>query len=378
MNEKWSDFWKEDWPSTRERFQAWWQRDGLILHVTAPRDVPRIPGVLPDRIWGGSSGIDLYYSLTGQEPVSLETAWLDPDRRVRLAEVSLARTFFGGEAFPYFDTHIGPGSLGMFLGTNVELDPDTVWYHPCIKNPDTYPPLEFDPQQHWFVKHQAIIEAGLRRSEGRFLVGMPDLIENVDVLAALRGTQPLLFDMIERPEWVRQRVFEINSAYFAAFDRIYGQIEDPWGGNAFSAFHIWGAGKTGKVQCDMAAMISPQMFADFVVPVLTEQCEWLDNSMYHLDGTQAIVHLDQLLEIEALDAIEWTPQAGRPEGGDPVWYDLYRRVLAGGKSVQIIGAKPNEVIPLLNAIGTHGVYIMTSAETEADARALVEAVEAYR
>jgi hypothetical protein len=373
-----NDFWKSDWALTRERYEAWWQREGVILHLTAPRDEPRIPGISPDGIWGGASGIDPDYPLTGQEPVSLETAWLDPDRRVRLAEVHLARTFFGGEAFPYFDTHIGPGSLGLFLGAEAELAPDTVWYHPCITEPDTHPPLRFDPQQIWFVKHQAIIEAGLRRSEGRFLVGMPDLIENIDVLAALRGTQTLLVDMIERPGWVRQRVAEINAAYFAAFDHLFELIEDPWGGNAFCAFHIWGPGKTAKVQCDMAAMISPAMFGDFVVPVLSEQCAWLDYAMYHLDGTQAMIHLDQLLEIEALDAIEWTAQAGRPGGGDPVWYDLYRRILAGGKSVQIIEVKPHEVIPLINAVGTHGVYITTIAETEADARALAAAVDAYR
>jgi hypothetical protein len=355
-------FWRDDWALTRERFRAWWQRDGLILDITAPRDKPRMSGVSPAPIRGGSSGIDPDYPLTGSEPVSLETAWLDPERRAQLAELHLARTFFGGEAFPYFDAHIGPGSVGMFLGAKTEFDPDTVWYYPCIDDPDAHPPLVFDPQAPWVAKHRAILEAGMRRSAGRFLVGMPDLIENIDVLAALRGTSTLLFDMIERPAWVRQRVEEINQA----------------GGNAFSAFHIWGAGKTAKVQCDMAAMISPAMFDDFVVPVLTEQCGWLDYAMYHLDGTQAMVHVDHLLQIEALDAIEWTPQAGRPDGGDPVWYDLYRRILAGGKSVQIIQVKPGEVIPLINAIGTHGVYIMTEAKTEAEARALVEAVEGYR
>jgi len=378
MTDTWHGFWKQDWEQTCERFQAWWQRDGLILHVTSRCDTPRIPGAPSARIWGGSAGIDTNYPLTGREPVTLDSAWLDPERRAQLAEISLSRTFFGGEAFPYFDTHIGPGSLGMLLGVEAELAADTVWYKPCIADPESHPPLAFDPQHPWFLKHQAIIDAGVRRSQGRYLVGVPDLIENVDTLAALRGTETLLIDMVERPEWVRQRVAEINRAYFEAFDRLFEVVKDPWGGNAFSAFHIWGAGKTAKVQCDMAAMISPRMFADFVVPALSEQCAWLDYSMYHLDGTQAMIHLDRLLEIEALDAIEWTPQAGRPQGGDPIWYDLYRRVLAGGKSAQIIGVQPDEVIPLLNAVGTHGVYIMTATATETDARALVAAVEAYR
>ncbi len=378
MNDPWDDFWKEDWDQTRRRYLDWWQHDGLILHVTAPRENPNQP-VAQDTGWrGGNSGIDANYPLTGREPVSIETAWLDAERRAQLAEIYIANTYWGGEAIPYFDTHIGPGSLGMFLGARTAIDAETVWYYPCITDPDSHPPLVFDPQQRWVQAHKAIIEAGLRHNQGHYLVGMPDLIENIDVLAALRGTPELLLDMIERPEWVTERVAEINRAFFAAFDMLFDLIRDPWGGNAFCAFKIWGPGKTAKVQCDMAAMISPKMFRQFVVPALTEQCAWLDFAMYHLDGTQAVVQLDHLLAIEPLHAVEWTPQAGRPQGGSPEWYAMYRRILAAGKSVQAIGVEPDEVIPLLDAIGGRGVYIMTETDTEAEARALVEAVEAYR
>lgn len=361
MSVEWSHFWSENWARTRERFAAWWRHEGLIVHITAPLDQPRATSAPP-----------------APQPDTLATAWLDPAWRVWQAEQELARTYFGGDAFPYFDTQIGPGSLGIFLGATPQFAPDTVWYHPCIAEPESHPPLRFDAADGWFRRHVALIGAGLRASQGRYLVGMPDLIENVDTLAALRGAQPLMYDLIERPDWVCARVAEINQAYFESFDLLYDLIRDPWGGNAFSAFKVWGPGKTAKVQCDAAALISPRMFGDFVVPALTEQCAWLDYSMYHLDGTQAIVHLDALLAIEPLTAIEWTPQAGRPQGGDPLWFDLYRRVLAAGKSVQAILVEPQEVLPLLDAVGTKGVYVMTEAATEAEARALAAAVEAYR
>ena len=183
---------------------------------------------------------------------------------------------------------LGPGNLATFLGAEPEYALDTVWYHPCITDPDTHPPLRFDPANPWFLRQQAILEEGMRVSQGRFLVGMPDLVENVDILAALRDSQKLMFDLIERPDWVHERLAEINQVYFAAFERYFDIIRDPWGGNAFSAFYIWGPGKTAKVQCDAGAMISPRMFRQFVVPALTEQCEWLDYSLFHLDGTQAI------------------------------------------------------------------------------------------
>lgn len=362
MPAEWDRFWSDKWARTRERFAAWWRQDGLIVHITAPLDRPRAASAPPPLA----------------EPNTLTDAWLDPAWRVWRAEQEMAHTYYGGDAFPYFDTQIGPGSLGIFLGATPQFAPDTVWYEPCIADPDNHPAPRFDARSAWLLKHTALIEAGLRASQGQYLVGMPDLIENVDTLAALRGTQPLMYDMIERPEWVAARVADINQAYYQAFDLLFDLIRDPWGGNAFSAFKIWGPGRTAKVQCDASALISPRMFGDFVVPALTEQCAWLDYSMYHLDGTQAIVHLDALLAIEPLAAVEWTPQAGRPQGGSPLWFDLYRQVLDAGKSVQAILVEPQEVLPLLDAVGTKGVYVMTEAATEAEARALEDAVEAYR
>ncbi len=73
-----------------------------------------------------------------------------------------------------------------------------------------------------------------------------------------------------------------------------------------------------------------------------------------------------MLGIPTLDAIEWTPQDGIEGGGAPRWYDLYRRILRAGKSVQVVGVKPAEVLPLLEAIGRRGVYILLGCKTEAE------------
>jgi hypothetical protein len=142
-------------------------------------------------------------------------------------------------------------------------------------------------------------------------------------------------------------------------------------------FNIWGTGRTAKVQCDASAMFSPAMFARFVLPALRAQCDWLDYSLYHLDGTAAIRHLDALLEIESLNAIEFTPEPTVPQGGSPRWVPMYRKILAAGKSVQAIQMTPEEVVPLLDAVGGKGMFIMTEARTEDDARRLEEQVAPY-
>jgi hypothetical protein len=359
--------WKPDASSSpvgreriRERTVAWWRREGLVLWLTAPTDAPPV---------------DL---LDPPEPDRLERFWLDPVYRARKNECRLARTYFGGEAFPFMETNIGPGNLATFIGSEPEFAPTTVWYKPCITDPETHPPLRFDPANRRFREQAAIIEECRRVSAGRFPIGMPDLIENVDIVASLRDTQTLMCDLVERPGWVKEMVQTVNLIYFQVFDLLRGQIVDEWGGNVFSAFCIWGPGRTAKLQCDASAMFSRRMFDEIVLPSLDAQCRWLEYSLYHLDGTQACHHLDSLLSIPALDAIEWTPQAGIPGGGDPLWYDLYRRIKRGGKGVQAVGVKPEEVIPLLDAVGPEGMFIMCSAPDEATARELEAQVERYR
>jgi hypothetical protein len=352
--------WKDNWDRTRERLAAWWRREGLALCITSPNETP-------------------IHGIPAPPPVAdVRARWTDPELRCHRAEYEMSRTYYGGESFPYFDTEMGPGNLATFIGSDPSYEENTVWYNPCITDPDSFPPLRFRADNHNYRTQVAIIEKGLAESRGRYLVGIPDLVENMDILVSLRGMEPLLADMIDRPAFVEERIAQINRIYFKVYDLIREKVKDPWGGNAFSAFRIWGAGRTAKLQCDVSAAISPAMFHRFVVHALTEQCKWLDNSLYHLDGTQCICHLEELFAINELDAIEWTPQAGRPSGGSPEWFDLYRRILASGKGLQVVGAEPKEVIPLLDAVGAKGLFVIVRAETEQEARELEAKVDRYR
>jgi hypothetical protein len=109
-----------------------------------------------------------------------------------------------------------------------------------------------------------------------------------------------------------------------------------------------------------SAAALPQMFREFLVPSLDEQCRGLNDSMYHFGGTTAVQHLYALVEIEALDAIERTPQAGMPGGANPQWLDLDRRIRQAEKAVQAVGLLPDEVVPLLGQTCPKGMYTWVS------------------
>lgn len=353
--------WKPDWFAAKADFIQWWDRRGLVLWLTCPRAAPIEPVPAPP-----------------PPPADHQVRWCDPAFRLADAEYAMANRRFLADAFPCFVAQIGPGSLGTFLGARPHFDAATVWYEPCIADPDSFGSIRFSPDgNHWWDVHVRLVAEAVRLSAGRYRVGLPDLIENLDTLAAMRGGALLMTDLVDRPAWVHRRLAEINQAFFAAFDLLYEMVRDEDGGNAF-VFDIWGPGRTAKVQCDCSCMISARMFREFVVPYLRAQCDWLDYSLYHLDGTQALHHLDALCGIDSLDAIEWTPQAGRPGGGDPSWFDLYRTIRKAGKAVQAIDVRPDEVVPLIEAVGPEGLFIKTAARDEAEAERLLARVQQYR
>jgi len=208
-------------------------------------------------------------------------------------------------------------------------------------------------------------------------VGCPDLIEGLDTLASLRGTQRVLLDMVDRPDELAQEVQAVNDIWFAVFDRIYDEINID-GEMAFCYFSIWGPGRIAKLQSDISGMFGVRPFRRFVLPFIREQCQRLDYSLYHLDGVAAVRHLDALLEIEELDAIQWTPGVGEPQGGDPRWYDLYRRILAAGKSIMPCWVEVDELAPLLDAVGPEGVNVLMHFTSERDIDAALAIAERYR
>ena len=55
-----------------------------------------------------------------------------------------------------------------------------------------------------------------------------------------------------------------------------------------------------------------------------------------------------------------------------------RRIIDAGKSVQIIGARRDDIVPVLDAIGGKGVYILTGFSSIEDAEDIETSVEPYR
>lgn len=69
--------------------------------------------------------------------------------------------------------------------------------------------------------------------------------------------------------------------------------------------NLWVPGKFYPVENDLSLLISTDMYREFFLEELVNEINYLDYSMYHLDGEGALHHLDMILNIPKLNAVQW-------------------------------------------------------------------------
>jgi hypothetical protein len=250
---------------------------------------------------------------------------------------------FIGEALPFCFVEWGPDTFSTFLGSELKFTPEvapyTSWCIPFIKDWDDVE-IRFRRESYWWQMTVNFIRELRRQCDSKFLINPPTLVANLDSLAAIRGTQNLLMDMIICPDKVKKALDAICRAHTEVLEEYSKELAfDMYGSISIEGTYC--AGKHVRPQCDVSAMISPDMFREFVKPCLEYEINETDASAYHLDGSGAIKHIEALCEIKKLGVISFCPSAGNDEGKD--WSGLQKRIDDLGKG-QILTANSFEEI----------------------------------
>ena len=361
---------KVNMEAAKEKFRNYWAHKNTgrpLMCVIARRpeveqysDGTPVEGGYLDQICQGK-----YYNMPEElKWKDMEDKYQNPQRIVDRYRYFCQTHAFIGESFPNLNIDFGPGSLASYLGSEIGFKEDTVWFNKCLDGWDGVPKLTFDPENKWFKKHLQLAKDCQALAGDDFYVDMPDLMENIDVLASLRGAQDILFDLLDEPEMIGERIQEVTDIYYEYYDRFYDVIKDEEGGNAYTVFQIWGPGRTVKLQCDFSAMMSPEDFRKYIQPSLRSQSENVDHVLYHLDGPAAIKHMDALMEIEGIDALQWTSGDAGPDGTLPDWDVIYDKAIAAGKSiwVKVYSGEFEDWIRnvdrIVNKYGSHSLFLL--------------------
>jgi len=269
------------------------------------------------------------------EPAEEQLIWTDVDYVITSAENQLARTYYAGDSLPIHNPWLGPDQFAGWLGAELIIKPKdfTSWSRPFVDDWDTFTEFKIDPENCWWKLYLEILRASAEAGKGKWVTAYPDLHTGIDGLAAIRGPEKLMIDMTTNPEPIHQAMKQMTELWKYVVDVVseiilrYGQGTSNWSmGWSSKRFLCIG-------QNDFSCLLGPEMFEEFCRQDTLQTCNYVDHTLYHLDGPDAVRHLPKLLDIESLDAIQWIQGAGSPLPSE--WLDMLQQIQKSGKSVQL-------------------------------------------
>ncbi len=275
----------------------------------------------------------------------------NPDEILDNHQLLLTDVSYELDTYPKWWPNFGPGVAAAFLGSEVQPAQDTVWFKPLDIRSINNINLEDNTKNPWWKRVMAFTESAVRRWGTTVAIGHTDLGGNLDIIASLRGTEPLLIDMVENPKEVDRLVHDVHQLWKKYYERLFELIKPLGKGtNCWAASLFPGTGY--YLQSDISYMISPKMFERFVLPDLESACKFLEFPFYHLDGIGQIKHLDMLLSIPNLRGIQWVPGDGQPPAEK--WLSLLKKILDAGKLVEVTVSSEG-ALEIVKSLGYEGL-----------------------
>jgi len=268
------------------------------------------------------------------KPKNEEAMWTDIDYLMAATENQLSRTYYAGDSLPVFNPWLGPDQVAAWLGADITLKPKdfTSWSKPFVNDWDKYTELKIDSDNKWWKLYLDTVHASAKCGKTKWITAYPDLHTGIDGLAAIRGPEKLMIDMLTIPETIHDRMCQMTDLWKHIVD-IVTDIIMPYDQGTSNWTMGWSSKRFLCIgQNDFSCMISPQMFNDFCRQDTLETTNYADYSIYHLDGSDATRHLPKLLELENLNCIQWIQGAGKPYPSK--WLDMLGQIQDAGKTMQ--------------------------------------------
>ncbi|MDR2569524.1 MAG: hypothetical protein LBD23_04395 [Oscillospiraceae bacterium] len=314
-------------------------------------------------------------SWDGHAPISAQEKWENLEARYAASRLGMKSIKRFGDAIVHDWVNFGPGCLAAMMGSNYVTKEDTVWFgvgeyfFKDYSNIDDLRLLSDTPMYKMVTDMTKMLT---ERNDGSYMVGISDLGGNLDILASLRNTQDLLADLYDEPDMVIKAVEIIDTAWIEYYSMLRGIIKESGQNGHTTWLGPWCETTYYPLQCDFAYMISPHDFERFVMPSLKRISEFLDHSIFHLDGPGQIVHLDHLLSLPSLDGIQWVPGDGNPPVYDEKWFPMYEKIQAAGKCLVLHGiGSVDDALKICNNLSHKGLWLDIHLKSEAEAEKLL-------
>lgn len=332
-------YYNPNWEKAKKHFEAFWNMDyeeRCSLSIRVPKS--QWTEWKPSRTY------------------TLEERYTDPDYINEITRYYSDNTEHYCEGFASHMLYFGTGGHCEYFGAQPNYADGTIWFTPFLNEPDASA-MNFDAAgQERFKKHLTIARRLTELAKDDYCISMPDNCGLMDALAEIRGNENLLIDMLDEPEFIHEaqgKIFEVWKETQKKFRSTLA--ENNGGGSSIGWMQLWCPGSTVQLQCDFSVMVSPSAFEEFALPELIRSSEVFDHCVYHLDGIEQIRHLDMILSVKGISAIQWTPVAAQPKTSENI--EVLQKIQKAGKGL-VLFPDAAEVPFLLENLSSKGLHMM--------------------
>lgn len=305
---------------------------------------------------------------------NVKDKWFDVGFQIECFIDSIREKKFLGETFPVYWPNLGPNVYAAFYGCILEYAEVTSWAKPCIHEWQDLAGLEFKKENEYFSKIVELTNAALEVCNGRFMVGYTDLHPGLDCVAAWRDSQELCFDLYDNPREVKAAIDKATNEFQRVFDyfdlllKSKRQLSVSW-------MEIPSFGKMHIPSCDFTAMISEAQFEEFYLPELQAEVKPMTHNIFHLDGKDVARHLDKILEVPEIQAVQWVQGVG---GDKPImqWIPLIKKIQSKGKSV-VVDLEADELEEFISVVGPQGIFLCMPVKDEDSQKQILKRLQKW-
>ena len=304
-------------------------------------------------------------------PTVEEAQWTDVEYQMAKAEDALSRTYFAADALPVYNPWLGPDMFAAWLGGELSFSSkdNTSWTRPFVEDWTDFADFRIDPANRWWRAYGELLRASVDRGREKWVTTYPDLHTGIDGLGAMRGPERLMIDLVTIPAVIKRAMAQMTRLWKEIVDTV-SSILLAGGQGTTNWTYGWSEQRFVCVgQNDFSCLIGPSMFDEFCLEDTVTCCQYVDRTIYHLDGPGALQHVPRLLEIERLDCVQWIQGAGKPLPSE--WTDLLKRIQDAGKTVQVMYAGAHgagadfrrEIDALCGALDPTRLFIAADVDT---------------
>ena len=318
-----------------------------------------------------------YESKYKSEYNSLKDRWFDSEFQADIALENIENTEFYGDALPSVIPNLGPEVFSAFCGLDLEFGETTSWSNPFIDNWEfDISKINFSKNNDYFLKIDEMTDILIEKGKGKFWTGITDIHPGGDGVAAFRDPEKLNMDLIDCPEYVSQALELIRPIYCEVFDYFYDKLKSK-SQPCLTWLNVISSKRFYIPSNDFSCMISDRMFKNYFLDELIFEMKFNQNNIYHLDGPAALSHLDTLLTIKELNAIQWVPGVGLDTYSNDYNLPILKKIQNNGKGI-VFYIKPTELDTIMDNLSPFGVHLtIYGVKNKEEADRLLKKVETW-